>query len=702
MDQLGKEKIISLLQDTILSLCQRSYSGSIEVDGIICITSLYSTDQHVVKIHQKLNSVHSDIPLNSGQEHLTLDLHVEGEQTPHLSAGNRVLYGKGTRGKAKTKNVRERKVQRKTGNLATKKTDVAASGSTNNVDKYPYLMQTLCGTPAEVVMTNLEQNSEDSSHSENMTSSREDTPVRDMDQSSPKDNGGLLNNRSKRFDNFWKAVLKNRMAEKEKCLGKTDFKSAPEKGIHEVNMVQVKQEPEDLQEDNTQQEQMTTKSEPITNTHLEESNNINSDHERNFSRESSTENMFRDGNSQDSNEYTYSTNQNDGYDSNHGNNDNQKSTKSEGMYITMREGGMYIKQEPVWEDEYSQNSSQSRSNHDSNEVRGHDNQENMSTFTNDPSGLVDEADIKKEPDIGESIMETGDLQKTDGTEASSGRNSILLKILKGKSLKEAYKHSDTSGTFPDQVDSPLSAGSFPSNQESSDKRDNPTDQDNSLLYRLPFVSFQDLFSPGKNSTPFPPIDTNNSASRLKASTSSPASKNNTAFETLARTLLETNENNSSRSKRSSSARLSGQFDYQYDYDTDEDSEDDENDIDDDPYDSSYIPYREDDTDSPPRKMRVRQVRKKTPTPKSVPPPVGGSLQVGGSKRKKAEYTCGLCGEKFDSIGERNRHEERELRERGLDQPEFVKCPLCKGFFADEASRNKHMVERHQIAAPHGL
>lgn len=58
--QIGSEQqmaMCSILQEAVLTLCQANYpeTSQLEVDAIICISVLNSAEQHVVKIHEKLN-----------------------------------------------------------------------------------------------------------------------------------------------------------------------------------------------------------------------------------------------------------------------------------------------------------------------------------------------------------------------------------------------------------------------------------------------------------------------------------------------------------------------------------------------------------------------------------------------------------------------------------------------------------------------
>lgn len=77
------------------------------------------------------------------------------------------------------------------------------------------------------------------------------------------------------------------------------------------------------------------------------------------------------------------------------------------------------------------------------------------------------------------------------------RNSILMKILEGKSLREAYKTEHGSSPGPDT--------------QIFEEKSKSSEQENSLLYRLPFVSFQDLFP--QNSQDILPSENNTSRKR---------------------------------------------------------------------------------------------------------------------------------------------------------------------------------------------
>ena len=54
-----RPELIKLIHDKVISLCQKKYA-SFEVDGLICITLLDTKEQQVVKIHKTLKSVNGD------------------------------------------------------------------------------------------------------------------------------------------------------------------------------------------------------------------------------------------------------------------------------------------------------------------------------------------------------------------------------------------------------------------------------------------------------------------------------------------------------------------------------------------------------------------------------------------------------------------------------------------------------------------
>ena len=64
---LLQEDVVQLIHDKVLSLCQNKYQlvNSLEIDGLICISLLDSKEQQVVKIHKTLTSVSVGLQRNN-------------------------------------------------------------------------------------------------------------------------------------------------------------------------------------------------------------------------------------------------------------------------------------------------------------------------------------------------------------------------------------------------------------------------------------------------------------------------------------------------------------------------------------------------------------------------------------------------------------------------------------------------------------
>ena len=60
------------------------------------------------------------------------------------------------------------------------------------------------------------------------------------------------------------------------------------------------------------------------------------------------------------------------------------------------------------------------------------------------------------------------------------------------------------------------------------------------------------------------------------------------------------------------------------------------------------------------------------------------------------YKCAICGGEFSNKEARDRHEEEEQFKK------FVRCPLCCGYFGNEESKQKHIRERHEHISEYEL
>lgn len=273
------------------------------------------------------------------------------------------------------------------------------------------------------------------------------------------------------------------------------------------------------------------------------------------------------------------------------------------------------------------------------------------------------------------------------------RNSILMKILEGKSLREAYKTEHGSSPGPDT--------------QIFEEKSKSSEQENSLLYRLPFVSFQDLFP--QNSQDILPSENNTSRKR------NIGSKKPLTLQTLEYTKTGITKTSTQKqiqhSEQKYSTRLSSgkknPVSYQemlgaVNYSSDDEKDQGEREVDEEIYTPQQSEYnlvtREADiveseikTGAKRRKMGPRcKVGGKRENPETA-----NKEESGKSKPtvvcSNDKFECSICGRIFDNKALRDMHEDAERAEH------FFKCPLCDGFFGSEESKLIHMQDRHGIA-----
>ncbi|XP_060065284.1 uncharacterized protein LOC132545605 [Ylistrum balloti] len=686
-----RERIAAVLKTAVLSLCQEKYKNPIEVDALICV-ALTPTDNHVVKIHETLGHFG-----NKGLGLVSQD--TNGEQNICKVSS---IWSMGPKSKRKRKNTNEDmlipmqgegdftawQTKENSEKLSEISTNVSGSEALKNdtpVKKYPYLVQTLCG--------------EDNMY---LSTVSKDVLKKDMENSvtptQPKEPASVA------------SILSGLMIPM----------SAASTPIQPV---------------------LQAESQTVTpaETSIRRKRKLDRGEIRRASPESVTqENDDEDGDSQDytlikeqseENLYDQKVSDKENVDSSV---NNEESNSNQTISETLP-GGIVIKEEPVWSSTEDTEPKWPTENEDEN--NSDVDQSQTSSTCNTPTSFFQSqtestenpmemsvTSIKEEPqdsDIGEPEMEIDtdidSSQLDQGRNSDSGiisettKNSILLKILKGKSLAEAYKSSVPTDRFSN-------SGNKEGNSSLTNQPNVGEDQDNSLVYRLPFVSFQDLF-PGEvsgnksqvseNVSVTSPIET---SMRVGAALT-PTEHANRKFELLTRSLLEKrNRVKGPYSTRLSSGRknpvnYTEMADVGSDLEASDDSGSTRSEQDD-----SYSPrlqgMLEDDEEKSKRRRKkginrssdLSTYKQKTSNVKyGMESDTNLKYDMTNDPRSKQSpssnlllFACSICGSEFSSRAERDRHEEEE------QYSEFVKCPLCNGYFGDEMSKRKHMRERHKV------
>ncbi|XP_062608202.1 uncharacterized protein LOC134270038 [Saccostrea cucullata] len=279
---------------------------------------------------------------------------------------------------------------------------------------------------------------------------------------------------------------------------------------------------------------------------------------------------------------------------------------------------------------------------------------------------------------------------------SSEKNSILMKILEGKSLREAYKSEN----------SPSPGLQSPNLEEKSKS----SEQENSLLYRLPFVSFQDLFP--QNSQDILPNDNNpvrkESGGPKKPLTLQtleytktggvPTSQGNTTSQAYTSTPAQ--KTDQKYSTRLSSGKKNP-ISYQemlgsVSYSSDDEKDQGEREIDDEMYTPQQSEYQLFTQEADMMEVSTGAKRRKM-GPRCKVSNKQGTNGKGSDKPKPTvvcssdRFECSICGRIFNNRAVRDMHEDAERAEH------FFKCPLCDGFFGSEESKLIHMQDRHGVA-----
>ncbi|XP_021359161.1 uncharacterized protein LOC110454115 [Mizuhopecten yessoensis] len=439
-----RDRIAAILRTAVLSLCQEKYQNPIEVDALICV-ALTPTDNHVVKIHETLrvfgNEASRETPPQdaNGDQNIckvsnTWSIGPKSKRKRKETTEQRVMMTEAEH------DLRELQTQENSedllgANASESGSEVVTNGT--SVRKYRHLSQNLCGEDNMCLSTI------------NKDVLRKGDVESCVKLTQPKNPGFVVSG----------LIIPVGTALPIQPIPVAESHKVP---VAETSIYQIGK----LDHGKTHRASMLTQDDNYTYKDYTAMKRQSKD-----SLYSQKVSKKKDDSSADSDE----------------NNSIQ----------TMREtlpGGMVIKEETIW------STTESKWPMENDENSGEVDNSQTSSTCNTPTQFfqpespevpleMSVTSIKEEPqdsDISEPEMEIDiDIdssqfehnRKSDSLSISeTNKRSILSKILKGKSLKEAYE----SGVAKDRL-SPPNTGE---------------DQDNSLVYRLPFVSFQDLF-PGE-------------------------------------------------------------------------------------------------------------------------------------------------------------------------------------------------------------
>lgn len=257
----------------------------------------------------------------------------------------------------------------------------------------------------------------------------------------------------------------------------------------------------------------------------------------------------------------------------------------------------------------------------------------------------------------------------DSTDEADRKKSILANILEGK--EETYsKRREAVGNFA------------PANS-SKDTCDEP---DSSLLYRLPYTDFKDLF----------PASSNIADRKRSGNHGKPQGKRGKSeLDKIMRKMLD--DRKSSQTKKQPPRKKKKTVYYEEFDSMSSDCEDgdsldllsekEEDDI--------YVPTGYERSElgvskgtDPDFSMSLRTKTIKKTTKRAV----AVKSTTKQLRPRELRYTCYHCHLRFHDSEERDKHEENSCTaEHGL-----IECEVCKGFFANSSSKNKHMFEIHSI------
>ncbi|CAC5390572.1 unnamed protein product [Mytilus coruscus] len=314
------------------------------------------------------------------------------------------------------------------------------------------------------------------------------------------------------------------------------------------------------------------------------------------------------------------------------------------------------------------------------------------TSNNDFGGCTDKN--KKES------MNEVTCSQNQATQISS--NSILAKILNGK--EETY----TTNRKAAVTSAPKTKTEPKAPQQTTEKSDDP---DSSLLYRLPFATFQDLFPSGPSGDMQMSQHSDVSQSSSEGRGQSKQSKSSgVQFDTIVRKMLEEKSSTVGKRQPPRKKKKTVVYDESADFSSPEedlDSLDEKSDKEDDVYTPSGKELMADIDETeftmslrrkpPKRKIKKRSVAVKSTTKaakmtdqtmSTVTQP--SDVQDLDMDQSQYRYACYHCQLRFSDRQDRDQHEEENCIN------ELIICDVCKGYFANTTSRNKHLFEIHSV------
>lgn len=609
MKKVNKDKITSMMRSSVLTLCKDNFKCAIEIDGLICISVLNSTEQHVVKIHDLLTesgqfvaamSLNSLNPpsVDTRTDLLTCTSPVDNSPQPVLVVPNSATSTQKT-------TVNSRPTSSFGGMTSGSRN--RTNNSDDNISRFPFLVQTLKESQrnqqraASASPTMLGQGhttgqgQQNKSLYSNLSNS---SPLVDTDRPA----SSLLKMLSSQKQQQASQHSYNSNLAQEPGQDQTALTKQQNDNIEEQNqnlIINVKKEPVDINESFDQ---------PQMNVTMETDDTLNqASHTETEQTEVIAVKKEPEWNSND-----------------YGGKVGHKVTdKSLGQDVTEKSVGQKVMER--------------RSNDNSATVQKH------------------------------SKVNLGNIS----TEDAERRKSILANILEGK--EGAYTKDRTA------VGSP----------SSKDICDEP---DSSLLYRLPYTDFKDLFPASSNIT-------DKRKSGGQGQSKGHGKKGKSELDKVMRQMLE--DKKSARAKRQP-PRKKKKTVYYEEFDSMSSDSDGNNSLDlvsEEENDESYTPQGYEQSElgvskgsEPDFTMSLRN--KKVPVNKAPRRAVAVKSTTKQVKlpQENLRYACYHCQLRFKTSEERDEHEESKCAgEHGL-----IECDVCKGYFANSSSKNKHMFEIHLI------
>ena len=646
------QQISKVLQQAILSLCKANYADKIEIDGIICISSVQTSDQHVVKIHQTVDPE---------PQALTNQSVVESALALSLGVG---LDG----GKSLATNVKDASQGQTTGAAGTgKKTPKGKKRGRKVADDDPDFLakaKNANGANAES-----ESGKKLRRSSKKQRVSYAETESLDSEESDLSQNLADFNG----IQELYGAEEKNTGADKNVSFGSA---SVLLKLLADPKAKRIAEQKRDVS---------MMKGAGLLSGMREEI-------PMPPSQTPSTTDAFRE----------------------------KEANSGE------------VKEEPQWEDEYggvpneasvTQEISRGEKNAEELAKSGDDKQRKEAKEIEDRYQVY----VKDEPEWDESqygnpspqnkgdksqsgnqsssVESNSGGQKTDSNKTDASKNkSILMNILKAPSIIEALGKNRKPGVYIDNMD-----------ENNSDSRDSgpkssTSEQDNSLLYRLPYASFSELLFPNSSknmlqpggesyeierggrqlstidylSSLHPNQDFSGTPGRARRPKSGPYKtrlKSGTTDPVRYKDLVGANDVNLSGEEVDEALKESTEEVYIPEID---------------PYESENNEVLKGSARRKgkakylgPKSVRERNMWKKDDFGDDKPEteeaaPLSGPLAG-------TYFRCNICTRIFADRQARDDHEEKERLSHQVHQ-----CPICDGFFGSEETKAKHMEERHGI------